>query len=150
MTVSYPLTTNTPKTNPSPKLNVQLLMKIQGDRTKFWWNASIILQVGVIVLTAYTTLTQNFTTETALFFIPVLSILAPLTRWRADYLMEKYQSLLRKFEFFDGLGWVITPREKSEWLVTLSAKQRHDVTASDRMPQHYFASKKTPSAVRLL
>lgn len=135
---------------PSPKLNVQLLMKIQGDRSKKWWNVSIALQVGIIFLSAYSTMTQNLTTLTALFLIPILSVLAPLMRWRADYLKGDYQSLLRKFEFFDGLGWAITPRERSEWLLTLTEKQRLKVTASDRMPQHYFASKKQPSVTRLL
>jgi hypothetical protein len=71
-------------------------------------------------------------------------------RWRADYLKGEYQSLLRKFEFFDGLGWLITARERSEWLLSLSGKQRQEVTSSDRMPQHYFSSKKPASALRLL
>lgn len=61
-----------------------------------------------------------------------------------------YQSLLRKFEFSDGLGWVILPREKSEWLLVLSKKQHQQVTATDRMPEHYFASNKSPSPERLL
>ncbi len=95
-------------------------------------------------------MTQNLTTLTALFLIPILSVLAPLMRWRADYLKGDYQSLLRKFEFLDGLGWAITPRERSEWLLTLTEKQSLEVTASDRMPKHYFASKKQPSVTRLL
>ena len=97
-------------TNPSvkatspKKLNMQLLMKIQGDKSKFCWNASVSLQLGVILLSAYTTLTSNLTTETTLFLIPILSICAPLMRWRADYLKGAYQSLLRKFEFYDELS----------------------------------------------
>lgn len=137
-------------TKPTPKLNVQLLMKLQGDKAKSWWNASIFLQIGVILLSAYSTLTNQLTTETALILIPLLSICAPLMRWRADFLKGRYQSVLRKFEFYDGLGWAITPRERSEWLLTLSRKQEQQVTASDRMPQHYFSSKKPVSVVRLL
>lgn len=137
-------------TNSHTKLNLQLLMKIWGDEAKFWWNASIMVQVGVILLSAYSTLTQNFTTVTALFLIPIMSVLAPLMKWRADYKKGDYQALLRKFEFFDGLGWTITQLERSDWLASLRTKQRQKITASDRMPQHYFASNKPPSEVRLL
>ncbi|MBA3869517.1 MAG: hypothetical protein H0X30_10210 [Anaerolineae bacterium] len=149
------MTTNSPATanvaaHSSSKLNVQLLMKIQGEKAKLWWNISVALQVGIIFLSAYTTLTNNFTTETALFVIPIMSICSPLMRWRADILKGAYQSLLRKFEFYDGVGWAILPREKSEWLLTLSEKQKQEVTATDRMPVHYFASNKQSSAERLL
>lgn len=85
MTSGSSSTTNIEE-GPSPKLNVQLLMKIQGDRSKKWWNVSTALQVGIIFLSAYSTMTQNLTTLTALFLIPILSVLAPLMRWRADYL----------------------------------------------------------------
>lgn len=150
MTTNSPPTTNTPVNTTAQKLNVQLLMKLQGDKAKFWWNASVTLQIGIILLSAYTTLTSNFTTETALFVIPIMSICSPLMRWRADALKGAYQSLLRKFEFYDGLGWAILPREKSEWLLALSKKQQQQVTATDRMPVHYFASNKQPSPERLL
>ncbi len=149
MTGSSSDTTNTAGQS-SSKLNVQLLMKIQGDRAKFWWVASIWLQVGIIGLSAYTTLTNNFATEIALLIVPVVSIATTLVRWRADVLKGAYQSLLRKFEFYDGLGWAILPREKSEWLLTLSKKEKEQVTAADRMPIHYFASNKPQSAERLL
>jgi len=149
MTTNSPVTANVVAHAPA-KLNVQLLMKIQGDKAKLWWNVSVALQVAIILLSAYTTLTNNFTTETALFVIPIMSICSPLMRWRADLLKGEYQSLLRKFEFYDGLGWAILPREKSEWLLTLSEKQKQQVTATDRMPVHYFASNKPFSAERLL
>lgn len=150
MTTTFLPMANTRMKDVSPKINLHLMMKVQGDSAKFWWNSSILLQLGVILLSAYTTLTNNLTTETALFLIPLLSVCSPLAKWRSDYLKGEYQSLLRKFELYDGLGWVITPRERSEWLLKLSKKQQQEVTASERMPSHYFASKKPSSPVRLL
>lgn len=149
MAIGSPSTTNTERRH-SQKLNVQLLMKIQGDRAKKWWSGSIALQVGIILLSGYLTMTQSQTTMIALLLVPILSVFAPMMRWRADYLKGGYQSLLRKFEFLDGLGWEITPRERSDWLLMLTEEQRQKVTVSDQMPQHYFASRKQPSVRRLL
>lgn len=132
------------------KLNIQLLMKIQGDKAKTWSNASIAFQAGIIAVSAYSTLTENLVTESTSVIIPFVSILVPFIQWRADRLKSNYQSILQKFEFLDSLGWEITPREKSDWLVPLTKKQRKEVTALNRTPQHYFASKKKPSSRRLL
>jgi|GEM_PF-2447022 len=144
------MTTNSlPTGSTGQKLNVQLLMKIFGDKAKFWWNFAVVLQISIIGLSAFTTLTNILTTEAALFIIPTLSIFAPLMRWRSDYMKGEYQSLLRKFEFLDGLGWKIMPRERSEWLIMLSGKQKQQVTEIDKLPD-YFSSKKPVSVTRLL
>ncbi|NJL54933.1 hypothetical protein HC928_06900 [bacterium] len=58
------MTTNSlPTGSTGQKLNVQLLMKIFGDKAKFWWNFAVALQISIIGLSAFTTLTNILTTE---------------------------------------------------------------------------------------
>lgn len=119
----------------------------QAERSKFWLNISRYCQFGVLAISLLITFRDDF--EITLTLIAsIIAIFSFVAIIRSDYLKQESQNIQRKFEFYDGLGWDISPEEKSDLYLLLSNKITNSIQNEDAEP--YFASTKPQSHRRLL
>lgn len=131
------------------KFDYQRLFEIQSGKAKAWWRNYIILQVLLVVVSAFLVVTGNLSDLVAIVIV-VLGALSSVVRLYADHLKGGFEITLGKFDFYDGLGWEISARERGTWLRELDEDARREITRIDRKPKSYNASHKIAGKVRLL
>ncbi len=78
----------------------------------------------------------------------VLALIAEGFQLRSDYCKSRAESLQRKIELDQGLGWPISGAELSDYLVKLMPKKRRQIEATAK--ENYFASDREAGARHLL
>ena len=131
------------------RLNLELLRKITGDKAESGWWHYIVSQLALVLISVFVTSTGILATELAVASL-VLAMLSSYLRWRADSHNSRHQVILARLEFRDSLGWPISARERSDWLVWLSEKERKLVAAQDKIPEEYYSSRCVAGNERLL
>jgi hypothetical protein len=115
--------------------------------SKRWWTASISLQI-LIVLSNITMVLASNLVQPLFFLVAGLSICYVLTQWQSDRLKRVSDSVKRKFELLDGLGWKISAKETSDLIAIIPEKIIEASKADNVNP--YFESMSPPSPTRLL
>src|SRR5215217_8126040 len=85
--------------------------------SKRWWGMGIIFQLLVVAINIIIVLVGS-SFQALSFLAAVLSIGYVLTQWHSDRLRRISDSVKRKFELYDGLGWKLTPKETSDLIVS--------------------------------
>lgn len=130
-------------------VDLSRLMAAQFDAAKRWLGAASLAQVLVVVLNVGAVFMPSLGGELAVT-AAILAILHTAAQWRADRLKDLAESILRKLELFDGLGWPIARKEINDLLLTVPAAVRTRVTAPAGQAKNYFDSPQAPSRQRLL
>jgi len=91
---------------------IKILDGIQNEQfataQKWWWCSKILPFVGLILSLLVVVCDLSWLSSV----IVVFAILSVLVEWKFDYLWEIAQTLHRKHEFWDSLGWQISKRER--------------------------------------
>lgn len=115
---------------------------------KWWWISRglqfITLAIG-IVITIWSTLTIP-----VVLVAMVCSIASVITQWLSDSHKSTAQSIHRKFEFLDALGWQISTQELRNLHMSLPKSVRKKIDETPNPNYGYFASKEPRSPRRLL
>jgi len=115
--------------------------------SKRWWGASILSQVLIVISNISMVLVINLV-QPLFFLVAALSICYMLTQWQSDRLRRISDSVKRKFELLDGLGWKISAKETSDLLAIIPEKIIENAKLAN--PNQYFESSTLPSPARLL
>lgn len=124
--------------------------KVSGSlahHSKRWWGIGIGLQLIVVAINIIIVLAENLSQPLSLL-AALLSIGYVFTQWHADRLKRISDSVKRKFELYDGLGWKLTPKETSDLIVSVPEKIINDAKIPLKEP--FFDSSDPPSARRLI
>ena len=127
--------------------NWEFLLGILVDQSKRWWGFAVACQVLVIAINLWIVVTSS-SVQLATLAAGGLAIAYTLCQWRSDRLKRVSDSMKRKFEMHDGLGWPITSRELSDLLTAVSKDVRDKIKRP--LNQNYFSSKESQSPRRLL
>jgi hypothetical protein len=131
----------------SKHINWEKVSSSLANLSKRWWGAGIGLQVLVVLINIAMVLDSNFV-QVLFFLVALLSIFYVLTQWQSDRLRRISDSVKRKYELLDGLGWRITPKEISDLIASVPEKIIESAKASTG--DNYFESSNPPSSTRLL
>jgi hypothetical protein len=127
--------------------NWEFLLSTLVDQSKRWWGIAVACQVLVIAISFLVVLT-SIPAQLATLVAGGLTITYTLCQWRSDRLKRVSDSVKRKFEMHNGLGWPITSKELSDLLAAVSKDVREK--AKQPLSQNYFSSKEPQSPRRLL
>ena len=119
------------------------------DRAKLFWNLAKTCQLIVLIIGIVVAFTESSAIEAALlsaFFAAGYVLL----QWNSDHLKGISQAILRKYEFWDALGWEINQREISEIYVSLPKPLKVYFDSPPTDSAKYFSSTRSISARRLL
>lgn len=128
-------------------IDLRQLMRVQFDAAKFWWGLASTCRMLVVVGGALGTLANTYT-ETLAFVAVALAVIATISQWYSDNLKGVANSLLRKIERHDGLGWRITGKELSDLMATIPESRKN--SAAQSIPSQYFSSQAPESPTRLM
>lgn len=127
--------------------NLEILSGALADRSKLFLGFAIICQLAilsssilVLVLTPYT--------EWIGLVAAILAIVYVLLQWRSDTLRRMADSVKRKNEVFDGMGWPPSGKEFSDLKVTIPDNIRRDFWKPVR--SNYYDSDTAPSPLRVI
>lgn len=115
--------------------------------SKRWWGIGIGLQLVVVGINIVIVLAGSFSQSLSLL-AALLSIGYVFTQWHSDHLKRVSDSVKRKFELYDGLGWKLTPKEISDLIVSVPGKIINDAKIPSNEP--FFDSDAPPSAQRMM
>lgn len=122
-------------------------MRAQFDASKRWWTIGATCRLSVVGIGIISTLTSLFAEWLGLL-AAFLTVAYVLFQWYSDYLRDTAETILRKIELYDGLGWPITSREIVDLLLTVPKSVKAQASTSDDAP--YFESKTALSPLRML
>lgn len=125
----------------------QRLSGFLADQSKRWWAYAITCQVLVVVISVSTIVLGKWANVSALV-AGALAVCYTVIQWRSDRLRRLSDTIRRKFEMLDGLGWPITPMEASDILVAVPRSFRDRAMSTEKAA--YFASEEPASSRRLL
>lgn len=128
-------------------VNLRQLMRAQFDAAKRWWAVAVICQLTVVTIGIISMFTNMVATWLGLLGA-MLTIAYVLSQWQSDQLRNTADTILRKLEMYDGLGWPITSREIADLLLTVPKL----VKAKSGVPdtKDYFVSATPQSPLRVL
>lgn len=106
---------------------------------KRWWIAALLCKL-CIVITGTLVIWFSVFSKLTPFVVFLLTITSEWLVWRSDNAKAVAESLLRKLDFRDGLGWEISKAEMSDVLARTSAKLRAKIPPEVQQ-EDYFASK---------
>src|SRR5437763_1681490 len=106
--------------------NWELLSGVLADQSKKWWGVAVVCQVLVVAISLLVALT-SISPQFAVLLASGLTIGYTLLQWRSDRLKRAADSVKRKFELYDGLGWSISSKELSDLLAGVSQETRSKV-----------------------
>ncbi len=112
------------------------------------WGAALICKLAIILTGALVVWFSVFA-KAAPFVAFVLAIFAEWISWRSDKSKGVAESLLRKLDFRDSLGWEISKAEVSDILARTSVKLRSSIPPEDGQG-NYFASRDEHGTTRAL
>ncbi len=112
------------------------------------WGAALLCKLAIILIGALIVWFSVFA-KAAPFVAFLIAIFAEWLAWRSDKTKGVAESLLRKLDFRDSLGWEISKAEVSDILARTSAKIRSSVPPEDGHG-NYFASRDERGTVRAL
>lgn len=112
------------------------------------WGAALLCKLTIILTGALVVWFSVFA-KAAPFVAFLLAIFAEWLAWRSDKTKGVAESLLRKLDFRDALGWEISKAEVSDILARTSAKIRSSIPPDDGQG-NYFASRDAEGTTRAL
>ena len=112
------------------------------------WGVSLLCKLAIILTGALVVWFSVFA-KAAPFVAFLLAIFAEWVSWRSDKTKGVAESLLRKLDFRDSLGWEISKAEVSDILARTSAKIRSSIPPEDGEGT-YFASPDVRGTTRAL
>lgn len=122
-------------------------MGAQFDAAKRWWTIGATCRVSVVGIGIISTLT-SLLAEWLGLLAALLTVAYVLFQWYSDHLRDTAETILRKIELYDGLGWPITSREIVDLLLTVPKSVKARASTSNDTP--YFESKTVLSPLRML
>jgi ABC-type multidrug transport system fused ATPase/permease subunit len=112
------------------------------------WGTALLCKLAII-LTGGLVVWFSVFAKAAPFVAFMLAIFAEWIGWRSDKAKGVAETLLRKLDFRDSLGWEISKAELSDVLARTSAKIRSRIPPEDGQDS-YFASRDEHGTVRAL
>ena len=134
--------------NQNSGIDLKQFMQIYFDTTKKWWGISTFSKAIAVAISSFTILFPNQTDIFAI--ISVLCLISHgLLQWKTDHLKGRAESLLRKFEMYDGLGWPVSQRELADLQMESSKSIKKKLSNMDTT-NDYFISKEANPIPRIL
>lgn len=127
--------------------NWEQLLGSVADLSKRWWGYVVACQILVIVIGVMVTI-FGILTQSGALLAAALTIGCTLAQWHSDRLRRLSDTIKRKIEMLDGLGWPISGKEASDLLVAVPKALREKARTVEKAP--YYASQEPPSARRVL
>jgi len=118
------------------KFNIRLLDQTLFDDAKRISSFSLILR-GLSFAIGVGVLLFSISFEKLPFVVAIISILAELLQWRSDHVKKIAESLLRKLEYQDGMGWHISKIEISDLLARSPIYIRNSITYRNPTYKYY-------------
>jgi hypothetical protein len=118
------------------------------NHSKRWWGIGIGLQFIVVGINIVIVLVVGSFSQSLSLLAALLSIGYVFTQWYSDRLKRVSDSVKRKFEMYDGLGWKLTPKEVSDLIVAVPEKIINDAKIPSDEP--FFDSDAPPSPQRVI
>lgn len=129
---------------------IEILDSIQNEQftsaQTVWWTSKTLQLAGLILSIIIVISDASWIG----FLIVILAIASAIAEWRFAHLWELAQSLHRKHEFWDSLGWALSGRELSDLHATMPQKLRARLEAVGYEETTYFASGTPVSPRRLV
>lgn len=118
------------------KFNIRLLDQTLFDDAKRISSFSLTIRVISFAI-GVGVLLFSISFQQLPFVIAIISIFAELLQWRSDHVKKIAESLLRKLEYQDGLGWKISKIEISDLLARSPIYIRKSITNRNPTYQYY-------------
>lgn len=112
------------------------------------WGTALFCKLAIILAGALIVWLSVFA-KAVPFIAFLLAIFAEWLTWRSDKAKGVAESLLRKLDFRDSIGWEISKAEVSDILARTSAKIRSNIPPEDQQG-NYFASRDVEGTTRTL
>jgi len=127
--------------------NLDQLATSLANLGKRWWFFAVMGQFAVIILGMVGAVWGQAAWPLVLI-AGGLSILVGFVQWRADRLKRAADTVRRKFEMHNGLGWPVSTKDLSDVLATVPRDIRDKVYLPSE--RDFFASKAAQSPQRIL
>lgn len=115
-------------------------------KCKYWIAVALLLK-GLVFVAGAVTVMFSINSILAPVGIGIIAAASELAMWRSDFVKGIAESLHRKLDFEDSLGWRITSADLRDMLARIHV----DLSAlAEETTTNYFASDKTPSDRRAL
>jgi len=118
------------------------------DDAMYYWYVSRISEIMIFAISTFAIFTP-LQTEILLFVTTTLAITVFLTQWRSEFIKQKAQYYLRKYEYWDGLGLKPNEQELRDAHIQLSQNLRTKILKKTSN-ESYFASETQYSNKRML
>jgi hypothetical protein len=115
---------------------------------KGWWGAALFFKACVILVSAVV-IWFSILSKASPFLALSLALASEWFAWRSDRAKSIAETLLRKLDYRDALGWEISRAELSDVLARSSGKLRRRIPPEDH-GENYFASSESVGPVRAL
>ncbi len=126
-------------------ISIRLLTAAQFKEAKRWWFWANVSRLAVVIITIISLLWKEW--PDWIWLLPAgLTVTLSLFQWRADILQGKAETIKRKLEFQDGLGWKISEQEEADLILEVSNTVKKAGYGTEDSP--YFDSHKVVSARR--
>jgi hypothetical protein len=123
------------------------LVDCLSERAKRWWGATAVIRICAVILGGLSVLVfPKFKSAAVIVFI--LYIASEFATWRSDAFKSSAQAILRKLDFGDSFGWVISREEMSDLIVNCPARLRRRIPP--QVDDDYFASSESAGPKRAL
>ena len=106
---------------------------------KRWWMAVLLCKFSVVLIGTLV-IWLSVLSKLTPFVVFLLTVMSEWLLWRSDGAKATAESLLRKLDFRDGLGWEISKDEMSDVLARTPAKMRVKIPPEGHR-EDYFASR---------
>lgn len=128
-------------------VNLRSLVEAQFAAAKRWWGGATVCRLAVVIVGIISALVSAYAAWFGLG-VALLTVAYVLLQWHSDHLRNTAESVLRKLEMYDGLGWPITPKEISDLLLTVPRSVKAQARTSES--ENYFDSTAAKSSRRVL
>lgn len=128
--------------------DLTVLARRLDNYAKWWWGASQLLKVGAFGVGSAAVF-GAFSAATTPFVVAILGIAWELAIYRSDHVKGMAQSLRRRLDMRDGMGWEIAPDDIADLLIRCPAAVK-DMAKGEIAKEPYFASDLDPGQMRLL
>lgn len=134
-------------TRQNKNINLEKLMQAQFDSAKFWLMLATVCGVGIVLIDIFVIFSNQLSKVLAMV-VAILIILNAVFVWWSDKLREHAETILRKFETYNSLGWGINARE----IANILAESSNTVKQAARSAEEYiyFTSEENKSPKKLL
>jgi hypothetical protein len=125
------------------------IQREQNTQAQNWWLFARGSQIVVLVVASAMTFSGRFLKELD-FILLVITVLCFALQWYSDILRRRGQALLRRYEFWHGLGWAPTERELADLQISLPSSIKSKLKNSPSSLEAYYASDSPQSYRRLI